>query len=67
MTRAFGGTCQQQTLEAWRRKLTLDSSIIASEAGWKGTHNAALSQTTGIPTIRLGTEAIVRKRRRERF
>jgi hypothetical protein len=27
MTRAFGGTCQQQTLKAWRRKLTLDSSI----------------------------------------
>jgi hypothetical protein len=44
-----------------------EAGSLASKAAVKGTHNAALSQTTGIPIIRLGTEAIVRKRRRERF
>ena len=51
---AFRGRRSSALLEAWRRKLTLDSSIIASEAGWKGTHNAALSQTTGHPDYSAG-------------
>ena len=53
ITRAFGGICQQQILEAWRRKLTLDSSIIASESWLEGDARELYDRMLAIPSASI--------------